>query len=155
MQFFQNPHLDLLTCPTCNGAGFLGYKRCSECRGLRIGRVTSKKFIYFGEQFTRYHISLRHARRFLDRLRIFLPLIVGFGLIGLFLFTVEKKQWWDETQEKQLLEQCKKKVDNAVEEYFSTPAPQVQAMFDYLYAELSLSLKQQREQAILRGQKNG
>lgn len=66
-----------------------------------------------------------------------------------------KKNWWDEKKENDLLSECNKNVTQAVDDFFNTPAPQVQDMFDHMYAELPESLKQQRQKAIARSNRHG
>lgn len=55
---------------------------------------------------------------------------------------------WDDEKEKALLEAAAEKVDQAVQTYFDTPKYPVEAIFDYMYAELPESLEEQREQAM-------
>lgn len=55
---------------------------------------------------------------------------------------------WDEAQEKAWVEDCGKRVDIEINAYLETPVQPVQAMFDYLYAELPEELRAQRDAAI-------
>jgi 2-oxoisovalerate dehydrogenase E1 component alpha subunit len=55
---------------------------------------------------------------------------------------------WDEAQEKAWIEECGKRVDVEINAYLETPVQPVEAMFDYLYAELPEDLRAQREFAI-------
>ncbi len=55
---------------------------------------------------------------------------------------------WDEAQEKTWIEDCGKRVDVEINAYLETPVQPVEAMFDYLYAELPEELRAQRETAI-------
>lgn len=55
---------------------------------------------------------------------------------------------WDDKQEEALTRECIAAVDKAVERYVNTARAPVTAMFDYLFAELPASLREQREQAI-------
>ena len=55
---------------------------------------------------------------------------------------------WNEQLENQLINTCKAEVDEAVEEYLSTPAPKVTDMFDYMYADLPHDLEAQRKYAM-------
>ena len=50
---------------------------------------------------------------------------------------------WDEAQEKAWVEDCGKRVDIEINAYLETPVQPVEAMFDYLYAELPEELRAQ------------
>ena len=52
---------------------------------------------------------------------------------------------WSEVHEARLLEDCERLARQAVTEYLETPVQPAQAMFDYLYAELPASMRNQRE----------
>ena len=56
---------------------------------------------------------------------------------------------WSESEEATLKEECGREVDAAVEVYLNTPKPDVESMFDYLFARMPANLKEQREQARL------
>ena len=62
---------------------------------------------------------------------------------------------WDEAQEKAWLEECGKKVDVEINAYLETKVQPVEAMFDYLYAELPAELVAQRDAAIAWEKRNG
>ena len=53
---------------------------------------------------------------------------------------------WDDRKEQDLVESIDREVDEAVERYLAMPAQPPTAMFDHLYAELPLVLKQQRDE---------
>ncbi len=55
---------------------------------------------------------------------------------------------WSETEEAAWKEECGKRVDVEVNAYLETKVQPVEAMFDYLYAELPTELEAQREDAI-------
>ena len=55
---------------------------------------------------------------------------------------------WDEKQEKAWIEECGKLVDVEINAYLETPVQPVEAMFDYLYADMPADVLAQREQAI-------
>jgi len=55
---------------------------------------------------------------------------------------------WDEAQEKAWIEESGKRVDVEINAYLETPVQPVEAMFDYLYAELPEELRAQRAEAI-------
>ncbi|WP_297832027.1 pyruvate dehydrogenase (acetyl-transferring) E1 component subunit alpha [Thermomonas sp.] len=57
---------------------------------------------------------------------------------------------WDEKKEKAWIEECTKKVDEEINAYLNTPVQPVEAMFDYLYAELPEDLRGQRAEALAR-----
>ncbi|GAB2662802.1 pyruvate dehydrogenase (acetyl-transferring) E1 component subunit alpha [Arenimonas aestuarii] len=55
---------------------------------------------------------------------------------------------WSEAEEAQWKEECGKQVDIEVNAYLETKVQPVEAMFDYLYAELPADLEAQRADAI-------
>jgi pyruvate dehydrogenase E1 component alpha subunit len=55
---------------------------------------------------------------------------------------------WDEAQEKAWAEECGNKIDSEINAYLETKTQPVEAMFDYLYAELPADLAAQRADAI-------
>jgi len=54
---------------------------------------------------------------------------------------------WSVQQENSLIEECKAKVEEAVQEYLNAPKPKVTDMFDYMYADLPHDLQEQRKYA--------
>jgi 2-oxoisovalerate dehydrogenase E1 component alpha subunit len=74
--------------------------------------------------------------------------------IARFRHFLEKKHGWDKTQEKKLLQECHAAIANAVNDFLQTPTPQIQDMFDHMYASLPETLKQQRQHAIQRGRQH-
>ena len=58
------------------------------------------------------------------------------------------KGLWDETQEAEWKRACDAEVDVEVNAYLETRSQPVEAMFDYLYAELPADLVAQREDAL-------
>lgn len=57
---------------------------------------------------------------------------------------------WDEAQEKAWLEECTARVDSEINAYLETPVQPVEAMFDYLYADMPVDLQRQRAAALAR-----
>lgn len=55
---------------------------------------------------------------------------------------------WSEAEEAEWKEECGKRVDEEVNAYLETKVQPVEAMFDYLYAELPADLEAQRADAI-------
>jgi len=62
---------------------------------------------------------------------------------------------WTEAQEQTLLQDCSRQVDAAVSEYLNHPKQTTDAMFDHLFAELPLHLREQRATARKYGAKPG
>ena len=56
---------------------------------------------------------------------------------------------WDETREQELLADCQRQGDVAVEEYLNTPVQPAGAMFDFMFEELPEGLREQRDEALL------
>lgn len=61
---------------------------------------------------------------------------------------------WSDQDERQLEQECKQKAEEAITQYLAIPKQPRQTMFDYLYAELPVSLQSQRE-AVLAGENHG
>jgi len=59
--------------------------------------------------------------------------------------------YWDESRERQCLDDAQQQVQRAVDEYLSTPPEPVESLFDYLYAERPEQLREQVEMARVRG----
>lgn len=55
---------------------------------------------------------------------------------------------WDEAQENAWVEECSKRVDEEINAYLETPVQPVEAMFDYLYADMPADLLAQRAAAL-------
>ncbi len=60
-------------------------------------------------------------------------------------YLTEEHAWTREDEEK-LIEDCRKQLDDAVEDYKATPPQPPEAMFDYLYAKLPEPLAEQYQQ---------
>lgn len=58
------------------------------------------------------------------------------------------QHFWDENQEKALLEELGNEVNQAVERFQSIPQPEPSSMFDYLYETLPSALQEQRAQVL-------
>ncbi|MEO6228457.1 MAG: thiamine pyrophosphate-dependent enzyme, partial [Thermomonas sp.] len=56
---------------------------------------------------------------------------------------------WDEAQEKAWIEECGKLIDVEINAYLECPVQPVEAMFDFLYAELPEELIAQRAAAVV------
>jgi pyruvate dehydrogenase E1 component alpha subunit len=65
-------------------------------------------------------------------------------LVRLRLYLKGRGLWSDEV-EKQVTEEAQKEVDQAVKEAEATPAPEVEDIFKYVYAEMTPQLKEQME----------
>jgi 2-oxoisovalerate dehydrogenase E1 component alpha subunit len=61
------------------------------------------------------------------------------------------KEFWSENEDKQLMVEIAKQIDESVEIYLNTPVQPPESMFDYLYAELPEQYKSQRQQAVEEG----
>jgi pyruvate dehydrogenase E1 component alpha subunit len=55
---------------------------------------------------------------------------------------------WNDEREAELLAECQRQVDAAVETYLSTPVQAAGAMFDYMYSEWPEPLRDQRDDAL-------
>lgn len=88
MLFERSQPIPLLVCPRCNGSTTIGLWRCSECKGMGMGRVARDQFLYFGEPITRYHIQLRRSERMLHIFEVFGSLALGILFFFLFIWQV-------------------------------------------------------------------
>lgn len=61
---------------------------------------------------------------------------------------LQKQNLWNEQQEQQLQKKCQQQVAAAVERYIATQTQPVNAMFDYLYAELPQAMQEQYQTAL-------
>ncbi len=57
---------------------------------------------------------------------------------------------WSEAEEAAWIEECGARVDVEINAYLETPVQPVEAMFDYLYADMPADLQEQRAAAIAR-----
>ncbi len=55
---------------------------------------------------------------------------------------------WNDDLEQAWTEECARKVDEEINAYLQTPVQPVEAMFDFLYADMPADLAAQREQAL-------
>jgi pyruvate dehydrogenase E1 component alpha subunit len=55
---------------------------------------------------------------------------------------------WDDAREEELLADCQQQVDAAVETYLNTPIQPAGAIFDYMFEELPVALREQRDTAL-------
>ncbi len=62
---------------------------------------------------------------------------------------------WDKKKEAKLLNDAAAKVDAAVEQYLHTPKPDIESMFDHMYAQWPEQLEEQRQHAIRYGGTDG
>ena len=58
--------------------------------------------------------------------------------------------YWDEQQEQALIKDVSQQIEQEVQTYLNTPLPPVKDLFDYHYANMPSSLKQQKQEAELR-----
>lgn len=96
MLFTKNESLNILPCQTCDGSGYVNYRKCKECHGMSAGFLVREKFLFWGEPLTKYHITLRRAQRWLDRFRILGGIIFGLGFLGLFAWHIYEKGIFEE-----------------------------------------------------------
>ena len=62
-------------------------------------------------------------------------------------FLIDRKVW-SEQEEAAWIEECGKVVDVEINAYLETPVQPVEAMFDYLYADMPADIRAQRDAAI-------
>ena len=55
---------------------------------------------------------------------------------------------WDASYETKVLSKCKNQVEEAVKDMESTPAPSVEDMFTYVYAEMTAELEEQKDYIV-------
>ena len=94
MDFETAEKTNLLICDNCRGTGFVGLRKCNQCRGMCMGYIKGKKFFYWGEPLTRYHILLKKWRHRLNVFRIIGGLIFSFGFLFIFFYTLYDKKYF-------------------------------------------------------------
>ena len=57
---------------------------------------------------------------------------------------------WSEEKETDWKKECGKRVDEEVDAYLAVPPPPIESMFDYLYADMPVDVKAQRDEAKAR-----
>lgn len=95
MLFSRTPIINVLTCETCGSTGYVGFRRCLECKGMSMGRMTRGKFLYWGDPLTHFRLALKKARRWLNVFRFFGAVILGFGFWGVFFFSITRNRQWE------------------------------------------------------------
>jgi pyruvate dehydrogenase E1 component alpha subunit len=60
---------------------------------------------------------------------------------------LERLKLWDENKETALKAECAAQVEAAVQEFFDTPKPSIDDMFDYLFANMPRNVREQKEMA--------
>ncbi|HAT03857.1 MAG TPA: hypothetical protein DCS29_03750 [Candidatus Magasanikbacteria bacterium] len=95
MLFTKNEQLDIVQCDTCRSSGYVKFRTCPTCKGMSMGRFDGEQFVFFGEPLTKYHISVRKARRVLNRFRIIGAVVFWLGFWALFFVPVYLKNTWD------------------------------------------------------------
>lgn len=63
--------------------------------------------------------------------------------------------YWNEDEEKRWLEEVDETIQQGVQNYLSREPQPIEAMFDYLYAEIPESLKTQRDRAVRQAKEGG
>ncbi len=84
--FPELPPVHILFCNRCHGTGWSGIARCPKCHGYGAGRFIRQQFFYWGEPFTRYHLTWRNARKWLNRFEILGGVVFGLGFLALFVW---------------------------------------------------------------------
>jgi len=95
MLFAKNPPLNVLSCNVCQNTGMRGILKCPECAGMSMGTFFKHKFLYWGKPLNLYQISLRRARRRMERLQIVGALVFSLGFLVLFFYNIYLLDWWE------------------------------------------------------------
>jgi len=66
---------------------------------------------------------------------------------------LHNKNWWGPEQEREWLAECDKKIADGVEKYLNIPEAPPEDNFNYLYAELPYSMKEQRDHMIAKAER--
>lgn len=75
MEFKKAEPLNILICDSCKATGFVGFKKCGECKGMAIGVLRRGRWLYWNYPLTRYHLALQSGRRILNRIRLITALV--------------------------------------------------------------------------------
>ena len=92
------------------------------------------------------HTTADDASRYRDP-EVLKPAWIEEPILRLRTFLVEAGLW-SETEERGLIAEIDREIDVAVQRYLATPPQPIEAMFDFLYAELPKSVREQRQAAI-------
>jgi ATP-dependent Clp protease ATP-binding subunit ClpC len=93
MLFTKQNQVPILSCNTCQGTGYTGMRRCTNCHRMSMGRLLRDNWLYFGEPLTRYHIAVRRMRRWLRKFELlgsFLFMVASFAVFFWILYSSEK-----------------------------------------------------------------
>lgn len=72
-----------IVCPTCEGTGFVGGKKCTNCRGVGVAMSLQNKFLYWGTSYDPASVAFENiSRKFKITFNLLLALI---GLSGIFV----------------------------------------------------------------------
>ena len=91
MLFTKNASLALLRCGACHGAGYRGFRRCSSCHGMTVARIARGVLLYWGEPLTRYHVTVRHVRRWKKMFELTGSVVFGVGFLALYLYVLSSR----------------------------------------------------------------
>ncbi|HSR88896.1 MAG TPA: ATP-dependent Clp protease ATP-binding subunit [Candidatus Udaeobacter sp.] len=103
MEFEKNTPLNILSCDRCQATGFIGFRKCPQCKGMAMGTMQRDRWMYWDYPLTRYHLNLQSGRRILNRIRLITALVfwlncwiwVGFLVYkqGVYKILIDPKHW--------------------------------------------------------------
>ncbi len=85
MTFDKKRPIDFLLCTKCDGVGFVGWRRCSECHGLGAAHSTRQHVLYWGYPLTVLHVTQARLRRGINIGRRF---TVGILVVNFLLWAI-------------------------------------------------------------------
>ncbi len=77
MLFNKKPAVNILTCPTCQSTGSVGFRKCPDCRGMMMGHWRRGWWLYWGFPETRYHLALERGKHLFNKIRWITVFLLG------------------------------------------------------------------------------
>ncbi len=87
--------IKILTCPTCKSTGYVGWKKCPECRGMQMGYFSRSKWLYWGYPLTRNQLALAKGRRILYKIEMITALVLFLNCLIWFGFLIYKTRAYE------------------------------------------------------------
>lgn len=98
----KQPENNLLVCETCQGTGFLGARKCGNCKGKGAGVFVNKYFLYWGGVKNADDVTVERIRRAVNKIIDAALILFGtFGFGNLIYFgysqnfrNIVDPSWW-------------------------------------------------------------
>ncbi len=98
----KQPENNLLICDVCQGTGFLGARKCGNCKGRGAGVFAGEHFLYWGGVKNAGDVAVERARRVINKIIDAVLIVFGaFGFGNLIYFSynqdfrnIADPAWW-------------------------------------------------------------